>query len=55
MNLENYKPYTTSEAEAQEVVRQMDLVNGKGSATYRELSYSPGLFEITIHFERVGA
>jgi hypothetical protein len=55
MNLENYKAYARSEAEAQEIVRKMDSVNGKGSVSYRELPYSPGLFQITINLERVGA
>jgi hypothetical protein len=49
MNLESYKPYASSEAEAQEIVRQMDAANWEGSATYSELKYAPGLWAIGIN------
>ena len=49
MNLENYKAYANSEAEAKEIVRQMDADNFEGSASYTELAHAPGLWSIGIH------
>lgn len=49
MNLENYKPYASTEAEALEIVRQMDADNWEGSASYIELAHAPGLWSIGIH------
>jgi hypothetical protein len=49
VNLENYKPYADSEAEAKEIVRQMDADNWEGSASYIELAHAPGLWSIGIH------
>lgn len=48
MNLENYKPYANSEADAQEIVRQMDADNFEGSASYKELAHAPGLWSISV-------
>jgi hypothetical protein len=52
MNLENYKAYANSEAEAQEIVTQVNADNGVDLVTYANLSHSPSLWEITIHIDK---
>jgi hypothetical protein len=51
VNLENYKAYATSEAEAQTIVRQVNSDNGEKVVSYRQIPYSPTLWEVLIHAE----
>ena len=51
VNLENYKAYATSEEEAQTIVRQVNSDNGEKVVSYRQIPYSPTLWEVLIHAE----
>ena len=51
VNLENYKAYATSEGEAKKIVRQVNSDNGKKIVSYRQIPYSPTLWEVLIHAE----
>jgi hypothetical protein len=56
MNLENYKPYARSEAEAQEIINKLKEANGRTIIfTYRQLPYAPSLWSININTKRVEA